>query len=297
MKKSLLWVVVLLLSISMIAAFSFVGCKAEEAPTAEEEAEEEESGGEVEGEVVEEEPAPQIVVTYIGSAGFILESQNKKIMIDAPFNSSFISAFEAIPGYAEGIESKIANAEVPFDDIDLFLMTHEHEDHLDPQLLGQCFSKNLDAKLVTTQGVYDILEDKVDNFADLKDRIIVNELGSYESIETTIDGFNLKVSDAEHAGLMHVHNFEFNLDGIEIAYIREQNKYEKTKDIDILFLNTLINLLEPKHIFLCHIFDRNTRPSMLEQTQDLPDVTFMTEPMETATVTKENDEIIVTINQ
>jgi len=291
MKKSLLWIVVLVVSISMVAAFSFAGCKQEEAA----EAPAEEAAAE--GEVAEETPAPQIVITYIGSAGFILESQNKKIMIDAPFNSSFISAFEAIPGYAEGIESKIANAEVPFDDIDLFLMTHEHEDHLDPQLLGQCFSKNLDAKLVTTQGVYDILEDKVDNFADLKDRIIVNELGSYESIETTIDGFNLKVSDAEHAGLMHVHNFEFNLDGIEIAYIREQNKYEKTKDIDILFLNTLINLLEPKHIFLCHIFDRNTRPSMLEQTQDLPDVTFMTEPMETATVTKENDEIIVTINQ
>jgi ABC-type glycerol-3-phosphate transport system substrate-binding protein len=35
MKKSLLWVVVLLLSISMIAAFSFVGCKAKAAPAEE----------------------------------------------------------------------------------------------------------------------------------------------------------------------------------------------------------------------------------------------------------------------
>ncbi|GAG71310.1 unnamed protein product, partial [marine sediment metagenome] len=37
MKKSLLWLVVLVLSISMVATFSLAGCKKEEAAVAEEE--------------------------------------------------------------------------------------------------------------------------------------------------------------------------------------------------------------------------------------------------------------------
>src|SRR4030042_6285440 len=55
MKKSLLWIAVLLLSISMVAAFSLYGCKAEE--VAEEEAAEEEEVAEEEAAEEEEEEA------------------------------------------------------------------------------------------------------------------------------------------------------------------------------------------------------------------------------------------------
>ena len=55
MKKSLLWIVVLVLSISMVAAFSLYGCKAEEAVAAEEE---EVAAEEEEVAVVEEEVVP-----------------------------------------------------------------------------------------------------------------------------------------------------------------------------------------------------------------------------------------------
>jgi multiple sugar transport system substrate-binding protein len=61
MKKTLLWIVVLVLSISMIAAFSFAGCKAEEAV---EEAPAEEAIAE---EAVEEAPAEEETkITFMG---------------------------------------------------------------------------------------------------------------------------------------------------------------------------------------------------------------------------------------
>ena len=59
MKKSLLWLLIVLLSVSMIATFSFAGCKkeeaAEEAPAEEEAAEE----APAEEEAAEEAPAEE----------------------------------------------------------------------------------------------------------------------------------------------------------------------------------------------------------------------------------------------
>ena len=68
MRKSLLWIVVLVLSISMIAAFSLYGCKAEEAAAAEEEA-----VAPAEEEAVEES-APVEVTAGLGE-GIVIYAQ------------------------------------------------------------------------------------------------------------------------------------------------------------------------------------------------------------------------------
>ncbi len=73
MKKSLLWIVVLVLSISMVAAFSLYGCKAEEVAAEEEAVEEapaEEAVEEAPAEEAAEEAAPSKgVVTVLGTWG------------------------------------------------------------------------------------------------------------------------------------------------------------------------------------------------------------------------------------
>ena len=71
MKKSLLWVVVLLLSISMIAAFSLYGCKEEEV-AAEEEATEEEATEEEEEATEEEATDEEFVLGWISGILFVL---------------------------------------------------------------------------------------------------------------------------------------------------------------------------------------------------------------------------------
>jgi len=74
MKKSLLWIVVMVLSISMVAAFSFAGCKAEEAaaPAKEEAAAEEEAPA--------EEEAAETTAAPVSFEGV----QLKVAMIDEP---------------------------------------------------------------------------------------------------------------------------------------------------------------------------------------------------------------------
>ena len=71
--------------------------------------------------------APEVRVTYVGNAGFLIAVGGKKILIDA--------LFVGFPGgYAlpEGIRDMMAEGRPPFDGIDLALATHSHGDHFDP---------------------------------------------------------------------------------------------------------------------------------------------------------------------
>jgi hypothetical protein len=235
----------------------------------------------------------QTIVTYVGSAGYVLESENKKIMIDAPFDD-FVATFQ-VPVYTEETEGKMANGEEPFNNVDLFLITHEHRGHFDFTLLGQCFTQNAEAILVTTQGVFDILESNVDNFTGFKNRIVVPELEFYESLDTTILEIPLRISKSEHWGPVDLFNFEFNLNEMEVAFVLEQENYEKMNNIDLLFCDSLTSVLNPKHIILCHQSGTANIADLLAQSQDLDDVTFLTVSMETATFTKENDNISVSV--
>ena len=215
------------------------------------------------------------------------------MIIDAPFDD-FVAQYQ-VPVYTAETGDKMANAEEPFNDIGLFLITHEHRGHFDYELLGQCFTNNPNAILVTTPGVYDILEAQIANFAEFEDRIFAPELDFYVSFDTTISEIPLRMVKAEHWGGVDLFNFDFNLEGMEIAFVLEEENYENNEEIDLLFADSLASPLEPKHIILCHQSGTANIADLLEQSLALPDVTFLTESMETATFSKEGDEIIVTI--
>jgi len=235
----------------------------------------------------------QTTVTYLGSTGYFLEFENKKIMIDAPYDD-FVAGFE-IPVYKEVTKLKIANGEEPFNNVNLFLITHEHRGHFDFTLLGQCFMQNTEAILVTTQGVLDILESHVENFSDFKNRIVVPKLEFYESLDTTIQEIPIRISKSEHWGPVDLFNFEFNLDGMEVAFVLEQVNYKQMNDIHLLFCNSLTSILDSKHILLCHQNGTENIANLLAQSQNFNDITFLIKSMETATFTKSNNDINVTI--
>ncbi|MCG2791012.1 MAG: extracellular solute-binding protein [Actinomycetia bacterium] len=119
MKKSLLWVVVLVLSITMVAAFSLYGCKAEKAAPAEEEAAApaEEEAAE---EVAEEEEIVEIQLA-LWAAGDIpaeyqkqvdrFNSQQDKIKVD-------IATFSSGDAYNQALIGQIAAGVAP----DVFLI-------------------------------------------------------------------------------------------------------------------------------------------------------------------------------
>ena len=66
----------------------------------------------------------QTTVTYVGNSGFLVTIGESKILIDGIFTGF-------APEYIQPAEIKelIANAQPPFDNIDLILVTHAHGDH------------------------------------------------------------------------------------------------------------------------------------------------------------------------
>ena len=88
-------------------------------------------------------------VTYIGSAGFMLDSESRKILVDAPF-ADFVQQFE-VPIASQITQDNIAMAKAPFNDIDLLLITHSHPGHFDFGIVAECMKSNPEAKLVGTQ--------------------------------------------------------------------------------------------------------------------------------------------------
>ena len=73
----------------------------------------------------------KIDVTYIANAGFLIESAGKKILIDALFNNGWNNYLTP----TDSVVSKIINQQAPFNQANLMLITHNHEDHFNDSMV------------------------------------------------------------------------------------------------------------------------------------------------------------------
>ncbi len=80
---------------------------------------------------------PEVRVTYVGNAGFLIAIDDKKILIDALF-SGFPGGY-ILP---QEIQDKMALGQPPFDGIDLVLATHSHGDHFESGLVRRFLANN-----------------------------------------------------------------------------------------------------------------------------------------------------------
>ena len=78
-------------------------------------------------------PTPSAVtITYVCNAGFILETGDYKILVDALFQREDFCDPQLTP--------RMRAALPPFDGADLVLVSHKHGDHFDPQIVGEYLS-------------------------------------------------------------------------------------------------------------------------------------------------------------
>lgn len=94
-------------------------------------------------------------VTYVGNAGFLIQVDNKKILIDALFKG-----FEGGYQLPEHIQEKLNNAQAPFDDVDLILVTHSHGDHINSNMVLQHMKNNSKAIFASTKQTVDVLNER-----------------------------------------------------------------------------------------------------------------------------------------
>lgn len=256
-----------------------------------------------------------VTATFIGSAGYFLESQNKKVMVDAIFSDIVQNFGSAYP--LEQAKENLINAENPYNSVDLLLFTHIHAGHAEPENIGFCLDNNPDAKLVTTQAVYDAMETSYGNFANIEQRIYVPNLNNYELFDTVVKDIPITLSKSAHWGQTEVLMFNFDIEGMNISYYLDYDTsrndgehYVRTDNIDLAFidhhmltdeLDMVQNDFDFGHISLTHISDNvNQKPILWDfiNQNNLSNVSLMTISMEKMKFTKSNSEILVdTLNQ
>jgi glyoxylase-like metal-dependent hydrolase (beta-lactamase superfamily II) len=80
------------------------------------------------GEPVVPSPKPRVTgvdVTFLANAGFFLESGRYSVLIDA-FLREPTDLFAGLP---DAVYKQLVNAQAPFDELTIVLVSHDHPDH------------------------------------------------------------------------------------------------------------------------------------------------------------------------
>ncbi len=149
-----------------------------------------ESGVCIEGEVLFsrlEESADNVTrVLFIGNDGFLISSGGMKVLIDSPLSAG--QKDSSIPVYAL---EPIVSAALPFDDIDLILITHDHADHYDADAIRTYMQQNTHVMLVSTSQV-------ASHFTDLSERIITVDPVKGEPVFIEANGIQVEAIYLSH---------------------------------------------------------------------------------------------------
>jgi len=94
-------------------------------------------------------------ITYIANEGIMIEYQGKKVLIDALHKDNTnvrLYQFTRNP-----FPYNMINGKVPFDDVDLFLITHLHGDHFNPVSMKEFLTSHEETILIAPEQVIDTM--------------------------------------------------------------------------------------------------------------------------------------------
>jgi L-ascorbate metabolism protein UlaG (beta-lactamase superfamily) len=183
-------------------------------------------------------------ITYIANEGVLVSSGDRQVLIDG-LHREYQPAYAFLP---PAQREKIETAKVPFDQIDLILVSHPHLDHFHPESVGLHLQHNPKVQLVSSQQVVDEVEKNFKNYQAIKARVTATTPPAQEKVAMTVAGIDFEILRLSHGTGRHatiqnlghvinlggkkvlhvgdadtaVENFEkFNLDeaGIDIAFI------------------------------------------------------------------------------
>lgn len=135
-------------------------------------------------------------IRYIANTGFLIESKDKKILIDG-IHSKNVNPYESVD---ENTLHKIVHGDPPFHNLDLLLFTHYHWDHFDPELTIKTLINNPGLKLFSSKQTVDYLKANAVYTDDLESRIYFDDLKFKESRSYNINGINFSAAFLSHDG-------------------------------------------------------------------------------------------------
>ena len=198
-----------------------------------------------------------VTVTYIDNAGFLIQVDDKKVLVDGLFKN------EKSPYYdspSKETISQIVNGEGIFSDISVLATSHEHIDNFDEKLTTSFLEKNPSAKLIGCDASVDLLK-KDGQYNKVESQIVDFTPERLTYHDTTLNGIGIRVLGLSHGPYFiedpltgrktniykfakHV-GFIFNINGVKIFHCGDSNsnaidEYKHFRldqeDIDIAFL-------------------------------------------------------------
>jgi L-ascorbate metabolism protein UlaG (beta-lactamase superfamily) len=216
----------------------------------------------------------KVEVTFIANAGFLITSQSKKVLIDALFNQGM-----GFGQPSKEILEKLKNAQPPFDDVDLVLVTHSHPDHFNARFIIEHLESNQKAVFVAPKQVINNIEVYLEESSEnIINRIMEITPEWKTCIGLTINGIELKVIGLQHwiphLGAPYINGYICTIGGKNVLHIGDAgSELEYIKDIselhnlaiDIAFvadiwsendetsIKKFIEYINPKHVIYMHL--------------------------------------------
>ena len=131
-------------------------------------------------------------VRYVANAGVLLESNGRKLLLDAPIRDG-IPPY-AVPGDDE--RRRLERAEPPYDNVSAILVTHWHEDHFSPEAVAAHLTENLRATLVSSKEVASRVRVVAPGLA--ADRIVGVTPSPGSVADVAVDGMSIHVLRIRH---------------------------------------------------------------------------------------------------
>lgn len=183
----------------------------------------------------------QPTIIHVQNDGYLIVAGGKKILIDGLF------ILDANPPSPERLTA-MQEALPPFNDLDLILITHDHDDHFEPDLVGQHLLNDSGAMVVTTDVTADYLASWFEDADQFAERVIGLHLERGGSQTLEVAGIQLEVYYFSHGsptmpnfgflftldGMTFFHTGDIVVDDVPLDEVRQYGLYERGIDIGLI---------------------------------------------------------------
>lgn len=232
-------------------------------------------------------------VTYIANSGFLIESGNKSVIIDALFKQGWDNYL--VP--TDTIVSDIIKQQNSFEKATLMLITHYHGDHFDPTMVADYLLKNKENILIGSPNVTNAVLQHPE-YKKFGNQVVQLDKLNRENHDTTIQGIRVRSFFLQHDARPQIENVGYliNIGKLTIFHTGDYNgsevvEFEKlqlqNENIDLALLNFYgfwntkeereftKKYINPKEIALMHIppAEIETVKDSVKQINDFIDIT------------------------
>ena len=239
----------------------------------------------------------QLEITYIANAGFLIEYNSKKVLIDA------LHSWPNFQSTPDEVFNNLLNNKPPFDNIDLILVTHEHSDHFNPKIVKYVMSKQKKAVFIAPHNAVELLkivklsgQDKI-----LESQIREVNIKFGDVIELSENGIDLKILGLDEGDGMLNLGFLININGKKLYHQSDigqdlnvdyfKSAHLEKENVNVMFVdsrfrsnpvwqNIIKQYIKPKNIIAMHIQPASFDSVSKEIKERYPDVIIFEKPMQ-----------------